>query len=780
MLNKGGALSTASRHTGELVGRGRLVKVVAIAVGAVLATALPASAAQTPPDPQTTNIPYTAWAGTQLRLVKCSPLMVGIPANRISVSVESFSGGATTDVTVFTPSIARVGDCARVNVASLKDGLARIKLKVFSDDRLRDELLEHQFLAIWMRLGTPTIDEVGSNDPTAGPPGSASEVGDPAGDGAFTPASKNGRVQVKVTGSFPHPLAPSGRFTLPTDWPVLARALAQTSDRSVDDPSLLWDIHDTMSGQPDAHVPGFCTTGVSPLTKVDQVDNCNGGGETGPFSRVFGDSVTGVTGPFDPVRPRTLLTDGQLTADDAPMPAARVDIAIAPNTAGQIDGAGALEKANKSEVYSRDGNGSPTPHNLYAPYYRQFVPATAGGERSSGTDWLVQNNFGLNYFGEYDNWDTISLRKTVATATGCNRTVAFPGGDTSDSRRMTPSGDRVVAVFTDEHGEAQVEYRPFAGGFYYDGLSPDIRNANRGCDLQGIATLGTSSISATAKYPGQPVDFPDTRSGAVAKRVGNLFDKSLHVYAKGTGAENANARIVVAHGQDVDGKPFAGERACFYVNYKADSFRLFSGVVGTGANAFRVDTRQAATPSVIDPSVRCAYLDDHGNAALEVFNSGREKVNVIAEYIDEGLLRSRDVDFSSTVTDTTPPPSTPPAAPGDTGAPNPAPSTGPGTTAPTAQQAVATMGTQAATRTRAGSKAGRTVIVRASFSRTSKGRYLMVKVSSPNKTAKLAIRLLGNRNKVLSRATRTVKTNKTVRVMKVSSKVKAAKLRLVG
>jgi hypothetical protein len=652
---------------------------------------------------------------------------------------------------------------------------------VFSDDRLRDELLEHQFLTIWMQLGTPAIDEVGNNDPTAGPAGSASEVGDPAGDGAFTPASANGRVQVKVTGSFPHPAAAGGRFTLPADWPALARALATTSDTSVDDPSLLWDIHDTTSGAPDVHVPGFCTTGVSLTTPIDQVDNCNGGGETGPFSRVFGDRVNNVVGPFDPFRPRTLLSDGQLTADDAPMPAARVDLAIAPHTAGQLDGAGALEKADKTEVYSRDGNGSSTAHNLYAPYYRQFVPATAAGERSSGTDWLVQNNFGLNYFGEYDNWDTISLRTNVATPTSCNRTVEFEGGDDGDTPRVTPSGDRTVAVFTDEHGEAQVEYRPYAGGFYYDSLSPDIRNANRGCDLQGIAVLGTSAISATAKYPGQPVDFPDMRSAAVNKTVGNLFDKSLHVYPKGAGAENA-ARIVVAHGQDVDGTPFAGERVCFYVNHRADSFRLFSGMVGSGASRFRVDSAQAPTPDIIDPDVRCARLDANGNAAVEVFNSGGDVVNVIAEYIDEGLLRSRDVNFGSPATDTTPPPSTPPADPSDTGAPASTPSTGSGTTAPTAQQAAATMGQNAAARTGAGSKTGaqsrRTVIARASFARTSRGRYLVVRVSSSKHTAKLSIRLLGKGGKVLSRTTRTVKTNKTVKVMKVSAKVTVAKVSL--
>lgn len=769
-------MTATSTPSGRRIGRRALGTAIAGAAVALVA-AMPAAAA-TPPDLQSTNIPYTAWAGTQLRLVKCSPLIAGIPRNRIAISVESFSGGSVDDVSVFDPSVAVRGSCARVNVVSLKDGIARIKLKVFSDDARRDELLEHQFLAIWMQFNTPTIDEVGASDPTGGPAGSASEVGDPAGDGVFTPASKDGRVQVKVTGSFPSSLSPSGRFTLPNDWPALARAMATTSDTSVDDPATLWDIHDTMSGTPDLHVPGFCTTGVSLTTPIDQVDTCNGGDQNGPFSRIFGDAVNNVVGPFDPIRPRTLLSDGQLTADDAPMPAARVDFAIAPNTPGSLNGAGALEKADKALVYSRDGNGSSTAHNLYAPYYQQYVPATAAGETSSGTDWLVQNNFGLNYFGLYDNWDTIPLRTNVATSTSCNRTVAFPGGSASDDPRTTPAGDRTVAVFTDEHGEAQVEFRPYAGGFFFDSLPSTIRNANRGCDLQGIATLGTAAINATAKYPGQPVDFPSMASAAVNKTVGNLFDKSLHVYPKGAGAENANARIVVAHGQDIDGRPFSGERVCFYVNHLADSFRLFSGVIGSGATAFSVNTTQAATPSIIDPSVRCAFLDANGNAALEVFNSGGDTVNVIAEYIDEGLLRSRDVAFGSAPTDTTPPPSTPTG----TGTPTTTPSTGPAVTTPTAQQAVATMGSQAASQAGVGvtRHTSRTITVRASIRRTSAGRYLTVKVTSSSKKAKLSIRLLDKANKTLVRTTRTVRTNKTVKVMKVSAKVRTAKISIAG
>ncbi len=48
-------------------------------------------------------------------------------------------------------------------------------------------------------------------------------------------------------------------------------------------------------------------------------------------------------------------------------------------------------------------------------------------------------------------------------------------------------------------------YEPYAGGFFYDSL-PVVLNSNRGCDLKGITTLGTAAITATARYPYQPVD----------------------------------------------------------------------------------------------------------------------------------------------------------------------------------------------------------------------------------------------------------------------------------
>jgi len=719
----------------------------------------------------TTNIPYTAWAGTQVRMVKCSSALEGLPRKGLTALVESWSGSPNLRPQIIDNSLdfVRHGGvrCARFNVVTLGDGIARIKLKAFDDSR--DEILEHQFLGIWLRLGTPSIDEVGATDPTGGPVGSDTEVGDPAGDGAFVPSSNNGRVQVKVTGTFPD--ENGATRTLPNDWAALASELASSQDPTDANPASRWDIHDD-SLKTEGHVAGFCAPPVA--VAIDAVDNCRGGDVR--FSRVFGDFGRD-GGPFDPVRLPSLLSDGKLDAGDAPMPAARVDIKIAPNTNPRTDigGAGALVKADKTAVYSRDGNGTDSAHNLYAPYYWQYVPATAAGDDASGTDWFVQNNFGLNYFGTYDNWDTIPLKTVLGTATGCNRTVDFEGG-THDSPRSTPSGDQTVAVFTDEHGEAQVEYVPFAGGFYYDAVG-GIVNDNRGCDLQDVAVLGRSAISATAKYPGQPPAFPAMMSATITKTVGNEFDKSLRYYPKGTGAANANANIVVAHGQDVDGTPFAGERVCFYVDDKADSYRLFSGVTGPADARFRVTSAQAPTPSTINPDVRCAYLDANGNAALEVFNSGDQTINVISEYIDEGLLRDIDAIFGAgdgpgDAPSTDPPPNTG----GDTG-----PSTGPGSNPPTTGQVVKTAGSgsHAVNGTKTVTKTVKTRISKARVVRVGAKRFLVVKVKSSHKRVTLAIRLRLASGKVL-KTTRRVQANKTVRVMRLSWAVKSVKVKLAN
>ena len=313
------------------------------------------AAAQAPKDPQTTNIPYLAWRGEEIRLVKCNPAIGAAREAGIRVDwiVEEWSGPSLKPE-VETSTIAGFDDCVAADVVSLDPGLARIQLVV--SNLAGTPILKHQFLSIWMSLNTPSIDEVGSADPTGDP-----RLGDPPGDGIFDAGDSNGRIQVNVTGSFPHPLGPGGSFTLPSAWPDLANALADDSDSNPDNDAQRWDIHDDLT-KFSKHVPGYCTTEVDPTTTQDAVDNCNAGSTpTGPFSRVFGDSSGPATfGPFDPLVLSTLLSDGRLNAGDAPMPAARVDVQIAKNTGGtDIGGVGSLVPANKATCVQPQHAGHP-------------------------------------------------------------------------------------------------------------------------------------------------------------------------------------------------------------------------------------------------------------------------------------------------------------------------------------------------------------------------------------------------------------------------------------
>ncbi len=365
------------------------------------------------------------------------------------------------------------------------------------------------------------------------------------------------------------------------------------------------------------------------------------------------------------------------------MPPLRVDMSITPNSGaqGDISGAGQLVKSDKSDVYSRDGNGAdhPTRHNLYAPYYKQWLPATtaeAYAPEASGIDGpcRLNNNEGFLFCGQYDNWDTKPISWAHDGRTACNQTVdwqwSIGGGDAvkgnrhgpDDTPRRNPYGPQTVAVYTDEHGEAQVRYDPYAGGFYYDNL-PVVLNDNRGCDLQDVQLLGTSTIQATGKYPYEQVDANPVSTGTISKSVYNEFDKSLSYFPKGDGAVNQNARILVAHANDVNGEPFAGEVACFFVDDEADGAQGFRGVTGLetveetarsnghpghhhgGLPPGRFAVDGGAYPTVA--GTLCRTLDRNGNAAIEVFNSDPQSINVIVEFMDEGLLRDIDIDFAT-------------------------------------------------------------------------------------------------------------------------------------
>ena len=129
---------------------------------------------------------------------------------------------------------------------------------------------------------------------------------------------------------------------------------------------------------------------------------------------------------------------------------------------------------------------------------------------------------------------------------------------------------------------------------YFDNLGA-IMNDNGGCDLQGIDVLGRSNITATARYPYQPVTDPAKVSAPpLVKAVHSLFTKNLTYWAKGPGPENDVARIVVAHAQDITGVGFGHERVCFMADSLIEGMKVFTGV--TGPASARISLAGTAAP----------------------------------------------------------------------------------------------------------------------------------------------------------------------------------------
>ena len=267
-----------------------------------------------------------------------------------------------------------------------------------------------------------------------------------------------GVLQAKVTGVLPvegefeggYRL---GKITLPDAWPQLAQRFATDANPNNENPSNRWDIHDqsdlgsfATEGHPFAP-PNACGPTTRPVNVtiagpiLDAVDNCDGGRA---FSRVFDADGAGAIppvwlgltqeptrGPFDPQREdSTFLPDGYLTADDAPMPAARIDFTIAPNKHDNkdIDGVGSFGTTDKSKLYSADrpansnaGTGSREPTTTCTPRSTRRTspqpallirsrpaPTACPGTTSPATSWVTASAARATAWTttvRYDYWD---------------------------------------------------------------------------------------------------------------------------------------------------------------------------------------------------------------------------------------------------------------------------------------------------------------------------------------------------------------------------------------
>src|SRR5213080_2394568 len=372
-----------------------LAALVALAASAFFAAP---ALADTQPDPQLSNIPYLAWRGEEVRLVKCEPDVnpfagLGV-AQRLQAEQSAqfditfvdlllvdWSGDPNVvkpqlepgTVSMFFRSFDGV-PCVAATVVSEKPGMAQFKLVVTANISLAigspganvPEVitLKHDFNVAWMNINAATLSVTH---------GGTTDVAGGAGN----------ELQVLVTGTIPllenyGELGLGSAITMPTDWARLATAMATFQDPLEPNPAQHWDIHDEFSpagtgaGLESHGEQSACPHNTTAF--VDTVDDCGNLDPFGPFSRVWQGFTNPTFGPFDPERPQqTLLSNGSVDSGDAPMPAARVDWAIAPNSgaATDISGVGSLSPQLKFLTYVRN-----TAHPYYGPFYAFWLPAT--------------------------------------------------------------------------------------------------------------------------------------------------------------------------------------------------------------------------------------------------------------------------------------------------------------------------------------------------------------------------------------------------------------------
>jgi hypothetical protein len=779
-------------------------------------------------DPQTTNVPYLGWNGEEIRLEGCesgtgADASTDLGPLSASFLVEDWSGDPNNRPQVEPNTVkmffADGKICAMGDVVSLNPGMARVELDVVVNGSTpwlsfgpAETVIKQQYLAGWMTLSTPTLTELGASSfASTAQTEAAKELGDPSGDGTFaaggspgsagTPGTNTGYLSVKVSGTMPmegawESLVGSPSVTLPTGWEQLADALATDGNPSdtAAQAAAKWDISNDPTGDfghlpqsPACGTPGPATVGAPAApANTDSVDDCTGGGPDGPFSTDFGQlSSDSAIGPFDPLRAAdTLLPNGVLDANDAPMPAARVDVSIAPNsgTATDISGVGSLAPTDKTKTYSRDFLGDNQNDNEYAPFYDQFIPATSAGLVSSGVDGAQTGDFnGFLVDGKYHNWEFAHIQASNAgTPTSCLQETpldnGLPSTDSPTSNPgdyyQTPSGTSSASVYTDNHGEAQVQYNPGLG-FYFDsiinsGVVPKP-NADGGCDLQNLNgqphSLGTSAITAVARYPFKPTDSPDMTSNTVTKSVTSLWSKTLGFEPKGTGAGDVNSRIVIAHAQNIDGSAFSGEVVCF--SSTGESMQQFDGTV----NGLTVSGTAAPDPTGNSLGRICETTDANGNAAIEVLESDPVTVDVIADFAQEGILRDVMIPFGTTGSTG----GTLPPAPGTTTTTTTSTPSNTGTTQPTVaiikKVAPALLGSRPAVK----NVKARITLARM-LSPVHGKHYVVLEVSSKSARTKLRLRLVvksGKHKRTIVRVV-TIRSDRKVKVALAKNVIRIA------
>jgi hypothetical protein len=335
-----------------------------------------------------------------------------------------------------------------------------------------------------------------------------------------------------------------------------------------------------------------------------------------------------------------------------------------------------------------------------------------------------------------------------------------------------------------------VNFEP-GSGFWFNALlntQPDLgNNLNGGCDLKYLkdSVLGHSVITAESHYPNQPVSDQPAGSATITKTVKSLFAKYLAVYPKGTTAELRNARIVVAHAQDIDGSPFAYEVVCFSNTSASGLIQPF--MPGPGNNlAKKVGPYLLEGQELVDDPFNqsshkrvCIRTNQYGNAAIEVLESQGAEINIMGDFTAERILRDVHIPFGES-TPSVIDPGIPPRAPGAPSVPGPPPVNANGNTTPSAATLAAANVQVSSSRTR---RVQRVTVRFARVVNSARGtRYLSLRLNGRRATATVRIQLLGYNGKVVRTLRRTVAVGRTVRLrnVRLGANVRNARVSVVN
>ena len=287
-----------------------LLALVAL-IGATMAFTTVAQA-RTVPDPMMSSVPYLAWRGEAVRLVKCAPredFPEGYNPSALDAgfTLVDWSGDphlagpqTVTAAPGFNSAIFSVRGfdgayCWGMSFISQKAGFAVIKMTV-RDGTGGPAIFFHDFLVGWMNLNSIVLCNSADPGPCTGP--TTDVITDVAGQ------STPNILEANVTGNIPllqnfnelgigHPITiPDGTtvpgVVLPDDWATLATSRLATVQGPLSDPATFWDTHDDTAAT-EGHAQESPAVVCEPrvLTGIDAVDQCTDPGTLAAADRAW-------------------------------------------------------------------------------------------------------------------------------------------------------------------------------------------------------------------------------------------------------------------------------------------------------------------------------------------------------------------------------------------------------------------------------------------------------------------------------------------------------------